>query len=456
MATPESRIDTESIATLKSEMHGDLIDAKHAGYVDACALWNGMIAKRPALIARCANTEDVVRSVKFAREQGLALSVRGGGHSVAGNALVDDGLVVDLSGMRDVSVDPEQRVAHAGGGATWGDFDTATHAHGLATTGGQISSTGIAGLTLGGGFGWLMRSYGMACDNLIGAEVVTADGSVLNVNDSENADLLWGLRGGGGNFGVVTRFDFRLHPVHTVLGGMIVHPIERAPESLRFLRDFNRTAPDDLAVFAALMTTPEGDRVNAFILCYSGDLDEGQEVIKPLLEWGEPVMTQVGPMPYTQMQTLMDEAMPPGLQIYWRGEFIKTLTDDVIDTLIERFGTITSPLSLLLLEQFGGAVSRVPKDATAFVHRDAEYNVAMISRWEDPSQHDSHVSWARETHDAIRPFSAGAYVNYLGEEGEDRIRAAYGPDTYDRLAKLKAKYDPENVFKANQNIQPAR
>jgi FAD/FMN-containing dehydrogenase len=449
-------MNDDVIHSFQSSLSGTVLRPDDEGYAAACALWNGMIDKHPALIARCATSQDVVSAVNFAREQGMQLSVRGGGHSAAGTALVDDGLVVDLSQMRSVQVDADRRIAYAQGGATWADFDKATHAHGLATTGGAISTTGVAGLTLGGGLGWLMRSFGMTCDNLIGAEVVTASGDVIRASESENADLLWGLRGGGGNFGVVTNFEFRLHPLDTVLGGMIAHPFERAREALEFYREFNRDAPDELAVFCPMMTTPDGVKVVAFVVCYAGDPEKGQDVIKPLLEWGPPVMAEVGPMPYPQMQQMLDEAFPPGLQVYWRGDFIRSLHDEVIDKMIEHFRNVPSPLSALLLERFGGQVSRIPEESSAFVHRHADYNLAIISRWADPSEADQNIAWARAIHDDIRPYSTGVYVNYLGEEGEDRIKAAYGPDVYARLAQLKAKYDPENLFRANHNIQPVR
>lgn len=448
-------LESDALEGLRAQVSGSLIGPGDAEYPDACALWNGMIHRRPALIVKCASTGDVVAALQFARANGLEVSVRGGGHNAAGKALVDDGLVIDLSNMRDVQVDPAQRIARGQGGATWAEFDAATHEHGLATTGGLISSTGIAGLTLGGGFGWLTRSYGMACDNLVSAEVVTATGDVLNVSDDSNADLLWGLRGGGGNFGVVTRLDYELHPVNTVLGGMIVHPIDRARDALRVVRDFNQTSPDELTVYAAMMTDPDGNRVVAFIVCYNGDPDQGRKLIQPLIEWGPPVVVDVGPMPYPSMQSMLDEGFPPGLQVYWRGDFIQHLTDEVIDILVKQFANVTSPLSALVVEQFGGACRRVPPERTAFPHRSGDYNLAIVSRWDDPADPDRHVAWARETHDAIRPFSTGVYVNYVGNEGEDRIRAAYGPETYDRLATLKAKYDPDNVFRSNQNIEPA-
>lgn len=450
-------VSNETLNRIRSVTSGRIIVYGDDDYEASCALWNGMIKRRPALIAQCESTDDVVKTVRFAREQGFPLSVRGGGHSAAGKAVIDDGLVIDLSRMRDVQVDPDARIAQAQGGATWADFDAATHEHELATTGGLISSTGVGGLTLGGGFGWLMRSCGMSCDNLVSAEVVTASGDIIEVSESSNPDLLWGLRGGGGNFGVVTRLDFQLHPVSTVLGGMIVHPIERAREALRIYREFNQTSPNSLTVYAGMMSDPDGNRIIAFICCYNGDPDEGRKILSPLIEWGPPLEVDLNPMPYPAMQSMLDEGFPPGIPVYWRGDFIQMLTDDVVETLVSKFDEVTSPLSALVVEQFGGASRDVSPAESAFPHRDADYNLAIISRWDDESDPDNHVNWARSVHEAIRPYSSGVYVNYVGfEEGEDRIRDAYGPETYDRLASLKAKYDPENVFWSNQNIKPSR
>jgi FAD/FMN-containing dehydrogenase len=444
-----------ALASFRSSIGGDLVQPSDPDYQSCCALWNGMIKRTPACIARCSGTADVSLAVRFAREHGLPISVRGGGHSAAGKALVDDGLVIDLTRMRTVDVDPGRQRATVQGGATWADFDSAAQVHGLAVTGGLISSTGVAGLTLGGGFGWLMRSYGMSCDNLVGAEVVTASGDVIEVSESERSDLLWGLRGGGGNFGVVTRLDFQLFPVDQVLGGMIVHPIERGTEALRFYREFTQSAPRALTVYAAMMTDPDGNRVLAFICCYNGNPDDGREVLRPLIEWGPPLAVDLNAMPYQAMQTMLDEGFPPGMSVYWRGDFIETLSDQVIDALLESFAQVTSPLSALVVEQFGGACRDFGPEHSAFGHRDADFNIAIISRWDDESEPDRHVNWARSTHDAIRPHSSGVYVNYVGDgEAEDRIREAYGPDTYERLARLKADYDPENVFRSNQNILP--
>jgi FAD/FMN-containing dehydrogenase len=436
-----------------STLAGTVIRRGDPTYDDARRVWNGMVDRSPAMIVRCSSTADVVAAVNHARDNGLVLAVRGGGHNAGGLALCDDGLVIDLSGMRAVTVDPDRRTARAQGGALWRDFDAATHPHGLATTGGLISTTGVGGLTLGGGLGWLMRQHGLACDNVTAVEIVTADGSVRRASATENTDLFWGIRGGGGNFGVVTSFEFRLHPVRSLYGGMLVYPGPRAPEVLRRYRDVAMSAPDELTVFAALMTAPDGMPITAVLTAYNGPVSAGEAALKPLRDLG-PVADQVTEMPYPALQSMLDEGFPSGLQVYWRSDFLESLPDDAIDALCERFNAITSPLSALLIEQFGGAVARVPAEETAFAQRDALFNLAVISRWTDPATAGTHIGWARKSSESARPFaSGGVYVNYLGAEGADRVRAAYGAK-YDRLVALKQKYDPANLFRTNQNIQP--
>ena len=447
-------MSASTLNDLDARITGTLLTPGDTNYDQARAVWNGMIDKRPAAIACCTSTEDVVASVTFARENSYLLSIRGGGHNAAGNAVCDDGLVIDLSAMRSVTVDPTSRTARAQGGATWGDFDRATAEHALASTGGAISTTGVAGLTLGGGLGWLMRSYGMACDNLRSVEIVTADGEVLRASETEHPDLFWGIRGGGGNFGVVTEFEFALHPVETVLAGMLVHPAERAAEALRYLRDFHPTAPDQLTVFTGLMTSPEGMPIVAFLVCYNGSLEEGERVLAPLRAFGPPVADLIQPMPYIAWQSALDAGFPHGQQVYWRSDFLTEINDDVIDALVEQYGKITSPQSALLLEQFGGAVRRVGPEETAFVHRQADFNLAIVGVWTDPGDSDRHIAWARGVHEAIKPFVHGTYVNYLGDEGQERVRMAYGDAVYDRLVEVKNRYDPTNLFRVNQNIQP--
>jgi len=391
--------------------------------------------------------------VNFAREEGLALAVRGGGHNAAGLALVDDGLVIDLSGLRGIRVDADKRIAYVQGGALWRDLDAATHPHGLATTGGVISSTGVGGLTLGGGLGWLMRQHGLACDNVLAVEIVTADGQVRRASATENPDLFWAVRGGGGNFGVVTNFEFRLHPMRTLYAGMLVFPGPQAPQVLRRYREVAENAPDELTVFAALMTSPDGQPITAIFPAYNGPIAKAEAAVKPFRDLG-PVADQVQEMPYPALQSMLDEGFPSGLHVYWRSDFLKGLPDEALDALVDRFNAITSPLSALLIEQFGGAVARVPADQTAFAQRDAMFNLVIISRWADAATAATHTDWARQTSAAIQPFaSGGVYVNYLGEEGADRIKAAYGPK-YEKLVAVKKQYDPTNLFRVNQNIQP--
>jgi FAD/FMN-containing dehydrogenase len=446
---------TATIDELRAGVRGAVLRAGDEGFDTARSVWNRMIDRTPSLIVRCTGVADVLRAVEFGREQGLRVAVRGGGHSAAGLAVCDDGLVIDLSSMRGIRVEPSTRTVRAQGGVTWGELDRETQVFGLATTGGLISTTGIAGLTLGGGLGWLMRSYGLACDNLLSADVVTADGSFLTASATENEDLFWGLRGGGGNFGVVTSFEYRLHRVGPLLAGMLVHPAERAAEVLRFYRDFTRTAPDELAAFAALLVTPDGVPVVAIPLCYNGAPAVGEEVVRPLRAFGPPVADTVGLMSYTQLQTMLDAGFAAGPRVHWRSDFLRALEDDAIDTIVARFAAAPSPVSTLIIEHFGGAVARVGREDTAFDHRDAEYNLAILSRWTDPAATDANVAWARATWEAMRPFARGVYVNYLGEgEGEERVRAAYGDEKYRRLAALKRNFDPTNFFRFNQNIRP--
>lgn len=449
-------ISEKAITALRTRLRGTLIRPGEPDYDQARAVWNGMINRRPALIVRCAGNGDVIAAVEFAREQDLPLAVRGGGHNAAGLAVCDGGVVVDLSTMRAVRVDPQARTLRAEGGAIWADVDRAAQAYGLATTGGAISSTGVAGLSLGGGLGWLMRSHGLACDNLLSADVATADGRIVTASEREHADLFWGLRGGGGNFGAVTAFEFRLHPVGPVLAGMLVHPLARAGEVLRFYREFTRSAPDALTVFVTLMTLPDGVPVIALMLCYNGPITEGERLVAPLRAFGPPILDQVAPMPYVQLQRLLDEAFPAGLQVYWRSHFLSGLEDTAIDTLLMHTAAATSPLTVVLVEQLGGAVSRVERGATAFDQRSARFNLAIVTRWLGGEEAAPHTAWTRGLWAAMQPYAAGVYVNYLGvEEGEGRVREAYGEQSYARLAALKAAYDPSNRFRANQNIPPA-
>ncbi len=418
---------------------------------------NGLIDRRPAVIVRCHSAADVVAALAFAREQGREVSVRGGGHNVAGRAVGDGVVMIDLAEMRDVTVDPDARTATAQGGARWADVNEATARHGLAVTGGLVSTTGIAGYTLGGGLGWLMAKHGLASDNLVGAELVTAAGEVLQVDAASHPDLFWALRGGGGNFGVVTAFTYALHPVTTVIGGLIAHPLDAAPELLRFYRDAVRNTPDDLTVLAALVHAPDGSgaQLAALVVFHVGDPADAERDLKPFLEFGSPLVTQVGPMPYPAMNSMLDAGYPDGAHNYWLSSFVGGLSDELIATAVDRFRAVPSPMSAILFEHFHGAVTRVAPTATAVPHRTEGWNLAMTSVWPDGSGDDANVRWTRDAFEEMRPsFSSGRWLNYLGDDqGDDAIRSAYGPN-YERLREVKRRYDPENVFHRNHNVAP--
>jgi FAD/FMN-containing dehydrogenase len=457
-------LDVQKSDTFERQLSGHLVWPDSDGYEEARKVWNGMIDRRPALIVRCQTVEDVVASVNFARANDLLLAVRGGAHNVAGNATCDGGMVIDLSGMKDVDVDPGSRTARAQAGCTWADLDRATHAHGLATTGGLVSSTGIAGFTLGGGVGWLMRKYGLTCDNLRAAEVVAADGSIVSASTAANPELLWGLRGGGGNFGVVTAFEYDLHPVRTVLGGLVLHPASRAAEVLRFFREFVASAPDELTCLAVFLTAPPAPFVPAHLqlqpaiaiaVCYAGDPAEGERVIEPLRTFGPPAADVIGPMPYPALQSMLDDSAPAGLQNYWKSTFLAELTDAALDALLASAAATTSPLSAIHIHHIEGAVNRVAADATAFAHRNSRFVLNIVGTWPDPAESEANIRWVRSTHDAIASNTPVApYINFMGDETTERVRAAYGPANYDRLVALKRKYDPRNLFRLNQNIRP--
>jgi hypothetical protein len=459
-------LEESAFRELASTFRGELIRTGDDRYESARRIWNGMIDKRPALIARCTGVADVVTAVDFARENDLLVAVRGGGHNVAGNAVCDDGIVIDLSGLKGVHVDPAARTARAQAGVTWGDFDRETQLFGLATTGGEVSTTGIAGLTLGGGFGWLGRKYAMSCDNLLCADLVTATGQAVTASPTENPDLFWGLRGGGGNFGVVTSFEYRLHPVGPqVLAGPIFYPFERAAEVLRSFADYLLQAPDELAALAGIFAAPpepclppevHGELVVAVKVCCAGDLRDAGEMARPLRSLGQPLADLVAPMPYPAFQASGDEGVPPGLRNYWKSSYLNELTDEAVGTIVAHAAEMASPLSVIAIERMGGAVSRIDERETACDHRDAAFDLRILSLWTNPHESDVHIGWAREFWTAMQPFSTGAvYVNNLGKEGEDRVRAAYAPATYERLVALKDRYDSENLFRLNQNIRPS-
>ena len=461
---PSRPLSHADLRALADRFTGRLISPGDGGYDEARAIWNGMIDKRPALIARCSSTQDVVAAVNFARERDLLVAVRGGGHNVAGNAVCDGGIVIDLSHMKSVRVDAGARIASAEPGLVWGEFDSATHQHGLAMPGGIQSTTGIAGFTLGGGFGWLTRRYGLTCDHLLSADVVTAGAHVLKANRDENPDLFWGLRGGGGNFGVVASFEYCLHPASQVLGGMVVHPFAKAREVLKFYREFVAAVPEQLGTIVFFLTgtnpqLPEALRNAPIIVvgaCFDGPLEEGEAILKPLREFGPPGADFIKPAPYPELQKMVDAANPPGRQNYWKSSYFSGYSDEVIDVLCELGAAKPPGLSKVLLTHFGGAVSRVAADETAFGHRDAPFILNINAMWADPRENDAHIAWATEFWTAMQPFSTGGvYVNFLGTEGEDRVKAAYEPQTYAKLAALKKKYDPTNFFRLNQNIKPA-
>jgi FAD/FMN-containing dehydrogenase len=464
-ATIPHTLGPATIAEFEQGLSGRLIRPGDDAYDDARAIWNGSHDRHPALIVRCGGVADVMRAVDFARSENLVVAVRGGGHSLPGFSSCDGGLVIDLSAMRSVHVDPVTRTAVAEGGCTWADFDHETQAFGLATTGGLVSSTGVAGFTLGGGIGWLMRKYGLAADNLIGAEVVTADGQLVRTSEDENQELLWGLRGGGGNFGVATSLEFKLHPVGpNVLAGGIFFAGERATEVLRFFRDWVRDLPDEMTALANLTTAPpapflpeyiHGKPVVAVLGVYSGDPEAGRAVVQPLKDLGDPVADLIDTLPYVGMQSLIDALWAPGAQNYMAAAYMDGLGDAEIAAAVEYHNSVPSPNNEIHIQHFGGAVSRVADDATAFGGRTAPYVLNVIARQPEAEGFDANVAWARGAVEALSPGSRrGAYVNFMSDAGDQRLRATYGDAKYERLVALKRRYDPTNVFRLNQNITP--
>src|SRR6201987_6017372 len=443
------------VQDFSANLRGPLLRPGDDSYDQARKVWNGMIDRRPALIARCTGAADVMAAVRFARDHGLLVSVKGGGHNITGNAVCEGGLMIDLSPMKGVRVDPVKRTARAEAGLTWGEYNRETQAFGLASTGGVVSTSGIAGLTLGGGLGWLMGKHGLSCDNLLSADLVTAEDKFLTVSPDQHPDLFWGLRGGGGNFGVVTSFEYRVHPVGPVLAGMVLHPMAKAREVLRFYRDYARNCPDEALAAAALMMSPEGAPVVAIIVSYIGDIAAGEAVVAPLRKFGSPLLDTIAPTSYVQLNTLFDAAVPYGeVQRYWKSSFLKELGDDLIEILIERSAKMLSPMSMVLFFHLHGAAARVDRDATAFGLRQDQWDYDVISQWTDPAETAQHVRWTREFWTAGGPFATGEVdVNPLDAEEATRIRAAYGGH-YDRLVALKNKYDPTNLFRLNQNIRP--
>jgi FAD/FMN-containing dehydrogenase len=446
-----------------TEFRGRLIGPGDGDYDEARAVYNAMIDKRPALIARCADADDVATAVGFARDHGLLLAVRGGGHNGAGLGTCDDGVVIDLSLLKDVEVDPGNKTVRVGGGCVWSEVDTATNAHGLATPSGIISTTGVGGLTLGGGIGYLTRGVGLSCDNLVSAEVVTADGAKLTASEDENDDLFWAIRGGGGNFGVVTSFEFRLHPVSEVYGGPILFELEDAETVLRFYRDFIQDAPEELGGFPAWQIAPplpfipeerHGEPFLIFVTCWAGPVDQGEAALAPIREAAPVVAEHVGAMPYPALISAFDAHVPAGLQHYWKANFVKELTDDAIAAHLEHGPKVPTVNSTVHIYPINGAAHRVAPGDTAFAYRDANFATVIAGMWPDPADNETNTAWVRDFYDATAPLSEeGGYINFMADDDQERIRANY-KGNYDRLVEVKRKYDPDNLFRLNQNIKP--
>jgi FAD/FMN-containing dehydrogenase len=462
---PQAAHQDPAVRELTGRFGGELIPPDDPAYDKARRVWNAMIDKRPGLIARPRDAKDVATAIDLAAGGGLPVAVRCGGHSVAGMSACDEGLLIDLSLMKGVRVDPERRTARANAGVLWGEYDRETQAHGLATPGGRVTTTGIGGFTLGGGYGWLSPRYGLACDNLVSADVVTADGDLLRASETENEDLFWGLRGGGGNFGVVTSYEFRLHPVGpTIVGGMLIHPLERAGEVLRAYRDYVDAGPDELATAFALFPAPpepfipeqlQGETVLGIIACHCGDLEEGARMLRPLRELGPPAVDLVGPMPYTDFQALLDPTAPPGWRWYNTGEHLSGLADQAIDVLTHHAPTGLAPLTQIIVFRHGGAVSRVGEKETAFSNREPSYLLHPLAAWMEPEHDERHIGWLRGlVRDMAKFKTGGVYLNF-SPEGDEQLLDGYGREKYDRLVALKEKYDPANVFRFNHNIRPA-
>ncbi|UCE82190.1 MAG: FAD-binding oxidoreductase [Deltaproteobacteria bacterium] len=459
-------LDQTTVEKFKASLGGELIQPNDDGYDEARKVWNAMVDKRPALIARCKGTADVITAVNFARETNLLLSIRGGGHNIAGTALCDDGLTIDLSGMKGLHVDLRTRRVRAQPGCNLGDLDRETQIFGLAVPAGIVTDTGIAGLTLGGGFGWLTRRYGYTSDNLLSADVVTADGTFLRANETENADLFWGLRGGGGNFGVVTSFEYQAYPVGPqVTAGMIIHPIENAREVVDFFREFSANAPEELCCLLTLRLAPpapflpkevHGKPIVGIAVCHSGNLEDGERVIRPLKEFGDPLADVIAPKPFAVHQTLFDVAMAPGRHYYWKSHYLPEFPEAAGNVLMEHAAKITSPHSSILVFQLGGALARFGETDSPAGNRDAAYVLNVAASWEDPAHTEEQIAWSRGCWSDMQQFSTGGVnVNFMtGEEGGKRVLAAFGDANYKRLVEIKNKYDPQNMFRLNQNIPP--
>jgi len=459
-------LEDGTIEQLRAAIGGQVVTPGDPDYEESRRVWNGMVDCHPALIVRCDSTDDVVAAVNFGRDHDLLVSVRGGSHSTPGYSTCDDGIVIDLRPMNRVDVDPDARTARAQGGATWADMDAATQEHGLALTGGRVSGTGVGGLALGSGSGWLERMYGVTCESMLSAEVVTADGEVVKAGPDEKPDLFWGLRGGGGNFGVVTEFEFRIHPVGPiVMGGMLVYPRERAGEVLRFYRDFIEQAPAEVGGGAALITAPpeefvpeqlRGQPAMGIVFIYVGSIEDGEEAVRPLREATEPLVDMVQPMPYVALQQMLDAGNPRGVREYFKVDWVRSLPDEAIDVIVEQAERLPAPFGQLIMAPQGGAMGRTNGSDVALNAPDAPWAYFCLSMWMDPAEDDQNRDWARGFAEAMRAYEVGTpYPNFIAaDEGAARLRSSYGPEKYERLVALKRQWDPDNLFRRNQNIDP--
>ena len=450
-------LSRDSVEALRAQFSGAVLEASDPGYDAARAIHNGMIDKRPTLIASCVNTADIADAVRFGRSEDLEISVRGGGHNPAGKAVTSGGLMINLAPMRGTYVDPMRRRARVQGGANWNEYNRATAQHGLASTGGVISTTGVAGLTLGGGLGWLMGRFGMASDNLRSVELVTSEGEVLQVDADSDPDLFWGLRGGGGNFGVAASFEFEVHPIDSILGGIVAYPLSEALRVLAPYQEITADPPDELVSFFALVHAPDGsgNKIVAMPVCYCGEISAGEALLAPVRSAGTPAVDLIGPMPYAAINTMLDGAYPRGARNYWRSAFLKEFNEELLGVLVDAFERVPSPMTSILIEHFHGAATRVDPTATAYAHREPGYNLAITGEWLDPADDDANIGWIRATFDAVAPYTADdVFLNYLGGDEAERVHTAYGPN-WERLVTLKRRWDPDNVFHLNQNIPPS-
>jgi FAD/FMN-containing dehydrogenase len=446
----------EAVDQLRSTISGEILTPADAGYDEVRQVHNGMIDKRPAVIVRSQNTADIVDAVHFARDHDLEIAVRGGGHNVAGRAVTEGGLMIDSQTMKGVHVDPVSRRVRAQSGLTWNEYNRATAAYGLATTGGVVSTTGIAGLTLGGGLGWLMGKYGMSVDNVRSVELVDAEGQIHTADEEQNSDLYWALRGGGGNFGVASSFEYDAHPVSTIYGGLIAFALPDAPKVWEFFGDFTAQNPDELVTMMALVHAPDGSghKIAAVLMCHCGDLAAGEKAADAIRGAATPLMDMLGPLPYPVQNSLLDEGFPKGCRNYWKSAFFKEITSDTVALMVQRFEQTPSIMTGMAIEHFHGAVTRVPATATAFPHREPGYNLVIPGIWPDAKDDDANIAWVKDTFGALAPYMADSvYVNYLADDDTSRVEAAYGP-CWERLQQVKRTYDPENVFHLNQNITP--